>query len=619
MFAYAGKILRVDLSKSKISEEVLPENTLRKFLGGTGIATKYLLDEMKKGADPLGPENRLIFMNGPLGATIAPSAGRYSVCGKSPLTGFWGHGNSGGYWGPALKRAGFDGIILQGISPEPVYLLIDDGKVEIKDAKRLWGKGVWETTALITGEHGNDFLVCCIGQAGEKLVKYACPINDNHRAAGRTGMGAVMGSKRLKAIAVRGTKEVEVANKKVFEEVANKNINLINESMLKSVFETFGTSGVAEMVNARGGYPTRNWQTGVSPHIEKIGGPSMREKVLVDIKHCFSCPISCGRVTAVKEGPYKITGEGPEYESVGAFGGMCAIADPEAITYLNNLCDNYGLDTLSAGSTIAFAMECFEKGILTKSDTEGLELRFGYADVVVKLLEKIAKREGFGDILAEGSMRMSKKLGRETESFAMHVKGLELPQYDPRAAKMCGLGYATSTRGGCHISGYVQGPTFLDIPFLVIPDSKIADPLVSNPEEVHVLRDLQDAFAVFDSSGACKFMGMILATEEWCNMLANATGWEFDVAEFRVLGDRIWNAQKLFDVREGATRTDDTLPKRLLKEPMPEGPAKGHVVDRFDDLLDAYYEIRQWNKKTSIPTPEKLGQLGLQEYEYIVK
>ena len=619
MYGNTGKILRVNLSDSRISEESPKEEVYQKFIGGAGLATKYLIDEVPKGADPLGPENKLIFINGAMGGTIAPSAGRYDVVAKSPLTGIFGRGNAGGFWAPEIKRAGYDGIIFEGVSPRPVYLLVTDGKAEIKDAADLWGKGVWETTALLKKKHGEEFHVACIGQGGENKVKYAVVVNDDHRAAGRCGMGAVMGSKRLKAIVARGTKEVEVANKEAFEEVSERNISLINESILKATFESFGTVAVTDMVNERGGYPTRNWQTGVCAHIEKINGPAMNEKVLIDKKNCFSCPISCGRVTRVKEGPYAITGEGPEYESNGAFGGYCALDDIEAITFIHNLCDDYSIDPISAGGSIAFAMECFEKGLLTTSDTDGIELKFGDADAAITCIHKLAKREGFGDLLADGSRKMSEKIGKGSDSFAMQVKGLELPVYDPRAAKMCGLGYATSVRGGCHITGYVQGPTFLDIPFLVIPDSKIKDPLVADPAEVKVLKDLQDAFTMFDSSGACKFMGMILATKEWCDMLANVTGWKFDEDDFRKTGERIYNLQKLFNAREGMTRADDTLPKRLLEEPLPEGKAKGQVVDRFDELLDAYYELRGWDKQTSNPTPEKLRELGLEEYIDIVR
>jgi len=613
MFGYMGKILSVDLSKSKISEEIPSEEAHKMFLGGSGLATKYLFDEVPKGADPLGPGNALIFMTGPLTGTESPSAGRYSIVFKSPLTSFWGEANAGGNWGVNLKSSGFDGIILKGISPQPVYLVIGEGKAELRDAKNLWGKGVSETNRLIKEELGEDFNVACIGIGGENQVRYACVINDLHRAAGRCGGGTVMGSKRLKAIVVKGTKGFEVANKDVFAKVSKTNYDLVNESMLKITLETYGTSMACDMVNIRGGFPTRNWQTGVFPDIEKINGFTLADTLLVDRKHCYACPISCGRVSVVKAGPYACKGEGPEYESIGSFGGMCEIVNLEAITLAHNLCDDYGLDTISTGSSIAFAMECYEKGILTKSETDGLELKFGDPDVMTQLIHKIAKREGIGDFLAEGTKRMAEKLGKGTERFAMNVKGLEMPAYDPRAAKICGLGFATANRGGDHITAYIEGPTFMDIPFLCVEYSKIEDPLVENPAEAKILKDLEDSLTVFDAMGTCKFMGMALATEDWVDMIANCVGWKFDVSDFRKLGERIYNLARAFSVREGLTRVDDSLPKRLLEEPMPEGAAKGHRVEKLGQMLDAYYGFRGWDKKTGKPTPEKLKELGLSD------
>jgi len=614
MFGYMGKILKVDLSGSKISEEIPAEEAYKMFLGGSGLATKYLFDEVPKGADPLGPDNALIFMTGPLTGTESPSAGRYSVVAKSPLTGFWGEANSGGNWGVHLKGSGVDGIIFKGISPEPVYLVIDEGKAELRDAKNIWGKGVSETNGLIKEELGEEFNVACIGIGGENQVRYACIINDLHRAPGRCGMGMVMGSKRLKAIAVRGAKPIEVANKDVFAKVSKTNYDLVNESMLKITLETFGTAMATDLVNVRGGFPTKNWQTGVFPDIEKISGITFsNSELLVDRKHCYACPISCGRVSVVKTGPYACKGEGPEYETIGAFGAMCGIDSIEAITMAHNLCDDYGLDVISAGSTVAFAMECYEKGVLTKSETDGLELKFGDPDVIIQLVHKIAKREGIGDLLAEGTKRMSEKLGRGTEKFAMHVKGLELPAYDPRAAKICGLAFATANRGGDHITAYIEGPTFMDIPFLCVENSKIEDPLVENPAETKVVKDLEDSLTVFDAMGTCKFMGMALATEDWVDMIANCVGWKFDVSDYRKLGERIYNLARAFSVREGLTRADDSLPRRLLEDPMPEGAAQGLVVEKLDEMLDAYYEFRGWDKKTGKPTPEKLKELGLGE------
>jgi len=615
MFGYMGQILRVDLTNGKVSEEALKEDDCKMFLGGSGLATKYLFDEVSKGTDPLGPDNKLIFMTGPLTGTESPSAGRYCVVTKSPLTGLWGEGNSGGSWGVYLKNSGFDGIIFEGISPKPVYLVIDDGKVELIDARHLWGKGVSETYRLIREELGEDFNVACIGIAGENLVRYAGIFNDVHRPAGRCGVGTVMGSKRLKAVAARGTQEIKIANKDAFSQISKRNYDLVNESLLKITLETYGTAMVTDLVNVRGGFPTRNWQTGVVPDIDKISGITLESTLLVDRKHCYACPISCGRVSVVKSGPYACKGEGPEFETIGAFGAMCALENLEAVTLAHNLCDDYGLDVISTGSTIAFAIECYEKGILTKADTDGLELKFGEADVVLGLIHKIAKREGIGDLLAEGTKRVAAKLNKGAERFAMNVKGLELPAYDPRAAKICGLAFVTANRGGDHITAYVEGPAFTDIPFLCVEESKIEDVLVENPAEGKVVKDLEDALTVFDCVGTCKFMGMALATEDWVDMIGNCVGWDFGVSDFRKAGERVYNLARAFNVREGLTRADDTLPKRLLEEPLPEGPAEGHKVEKLDQMLDAYYEFRGWDKKTGKPTTERLKEL---ELDYVV-
>jgi aldehyde:ferredoxin oxidoreductase len=610
MYGFMGKILRVDLTDGEISEEPLNEKDARMYLGGNGLASRYLFDEQERGVDPLGPENKLIYMTGPLSGTISPSSGRFSAVAKSPLTGFWGSANSGGRWGRDLKRAGFDGIIIEGAAKTPVYLVVDDGKAELRDAGHIWGKGVKETTELVKEELGRQFNVSCIGIAGENLVRYAAIMNDVHRALGRCGLGAVMGSKGLKAIAAAGTKKIEVADKEAFNEAAKTAIDFINESLLKMTLEVYGTNMVIDLVNVKGGLPTRNWQTGYCPYTDDLNGPAMIEKTLVGRSACFGCPIACGRLSEVKSGKYACKGEGPEYESVGGFGPMCDINDLEPITYAHLLCNDYGIDTISAGSTIAFTMECYEKGILTKADADGLEIKFGDADVMIELVHRIAKRNGIGDLLAEGTKRVSEELGQGSERFAMHVKGLELPSYDCRATKMTGLAFATANRGGDHITAYIQGPTFLDIPFLIVEESTIEDPTVENPEEARVVKDLEDALTVFDSIGACKFMGMALMAEDIVPVIANATGWDFDVDEFRMAGERIVNLARAFNVREGASREDDTLPKRLLEEPLPEGPAEGLVVD-LEPLLDAYYEARGWDKATGKPTAAKLTELGL--------
>ena len=610
MNGFMGKILRVNLTDLTVSDEPLRQDDAKMFLGGNGLATKYLFDELEPGIDPLGPENKLIIMTGPLTGTISPSSGRYSAVTKSPLTGLWGSSNSGGHWGRHLKKTGFDGIIIEGMASKPVNLIIDDDKVELRDAEDTWGKGVKETTKQLKEELGKRFNISCIGIGGENQVKYAAIMNDIDRTLGRCGFGAVMGSKKLKAIAVAGTSKIAVAQKEDFKEAVKTATNFIQESLLKITLEVYGTNMVLDLVNVKGGLPTRNWQSGSCSYADDINGPAINEKILVGKTACFACPIACGRLSEVKSGKYKCKGEGPEYESVGALGSMCDVGDLKAITYAHLLCNDLGLDTVSTGSTIAFAMECYEKGILTKAQTDGLELKFGDADSMIELIKKIAKRDGIGDLLAEGTKRVSEKLGKDSERFAMHVKGLELAAYDCRATKITGLAFCTANRGGDHITGYIQGPTFMDIPLLVVEESVIEDARVENPEETKIVKDLEDALAVFDAVGVCKFMGMALMAEDITPIIASATGWDFDVADFRKAGERIYNLARLFNIREGCTRADDTLPKRLTEEPLADGPAEGLVVD-LEPLLDAYYDFRGWDKITGKPTPAVLKELGL--------
>ena len=606
-----GKLLRVNLTSGAISEEVIPDNLHKQYLGGAGLATKYLWDEVPKGADPLGPENKLIFMAGSLTGVIAPSTGRYSVVAKSPQTGIWGQANSGGHWGVAFKKTGYDGIIIEGRSEKPVYLVVEDNQATLKDATQLWGKKVSETTSQIIDELGQKYNVACIGPGGEKLVRYAAIMNENHRAAGRCGLGAVMGSKQLKAVAVKGNQKTTIKEPEAFKDHVKKQYELMDESMMKMAMQAFGTSVVLDLVNVRGGFPTRNWQSGLFEQSEAINGPAISDQVLTRNVACFACSIACGRGTEIREGKYAGNkGEGPEYETVGTFGGMCFVNDLEAITMSGYLCNEYGIDTISAGSTIAFAMECFEKGILTKEDTGGRDINFGDAELIVDLVPQIGNREGFGDLLAEGTMRMAEKLGQGSEHFAMHVKGLELPAYDSRAVQMTGLTYATANRGGDHVTAYVQGPTFSDVPFLIVEDSEIKDPFVADPGEVKVARDLEDMLTTFDCVGACKFMGLCLNAEDWVELVNLVTGWGLSVAEYKEAGERVYNLARAFSNREGLTASGDTLPKRLLEDPLPDGPAEGHV-NELPILLEAYYKLRGWDQASGKPGPEKLKGLGL--------
>ncbi len=608
-----GKILRVNLTEGKVSEENVSHELHKKYLGGAGLATKYLWDEVPAGADPLGPDNRLIFMSGSLTGIVAPSTGRYSVVAKSPQTGIWGQANSGGRWGVDFKKCGYDGIIFEGASPKPVYLVVEDNKAELRDAEHLWGKNVPETTSIIKEELGEKFNVACIGPAGENLVKFAAVMNDLGRAAGRCGLGAVMGSKNLKAVAAKGSIQTPVSKPDELKTHSKKQYELLDEAMVKMAMQSFGTSVVLDLVSVRGGFPTRNWQSGVFEQSDDINGPSITDKVLKKNITCFACPIECGRGTEIREGKYAgHEGEGPEYETVGTFGGMCYVNDLEAITMAGYLCNDYGLDTISAGSTIAFAMECFEKGILTEADTNGLKINFGDPDIIVDLIPLIANREGVGDLLAEGSKRMADKLGQGSEKFAMHVKGLELPAYDSRAVQLTGLTYATANRGGDHVTAYVQGPTFTDIPYLIVEESEIKDPFIADPEEVKVAVDLEEMLTTFDCVGACKFMGMCLNADDWVHLVNLVTGWDLSVAEYKQAGERVYNLARAFSNREGLTAAGDTLPKRLLEEPLPEGPAEGHV-NELPVLLDRYYQLRKWDKESGKPTPEKLRELGLEE------
>jgi aldehyde:ferredoxin oxidoreductase len=612
--AYVGRILRVNLTEGDITEEEFFPDWADQFLGGAGLATRYLYQEVPAGTDPLSPANKLIFMTGLLTGTPSASASRYSVVAKSPLTGILGHANSGGSFGPILRKSGYDGIIFEGISSEPVYLKIIDGKAELIDANHLWGKTVSETEDLIQAESDQHFTIASIGPGGENLVRYASIMNNKHRAAGRCGLGAVMGAKRLKAIACAGKSQIPLVNEEAFREAARRQIDLLDESMLKVGFDAFGTNMVSDMVNVRGGYPTRNWQQGVFEHIEEVNAQALTDKVFIEGVNCFACPVACGRRTEIREGKWSGNkGEGPEYETTDTFGAMCGIFDLNAITMANYRCNEFGLDTISAGVTIAFAMECFEKGILTREQADGLEIKFGDADRVVELVEKIAYRQGIGDLLAEGTRLMAEKLGYDSVHFAMNVKGLELPAYDPRAAKICGLGYVTANRGGDHMTGYVQGPTFIDMPFLIINDSSIKDPFVANPEEAKILIDLENALSTMDAVGACKFMGILLTAEDLVKLIANATGKDFTVTDFRKSGERIFNLMRAYCVREGINREKDILPGRLMREPLPDGPAEGMLIDRemLEVMKDAYYKFRGWDNMTGKPTPEKLRELGL--------
>ncbi|MHA1209457.1 MAG: aldehyde ferredoxin oxidoreductase family protein [Candidatus Freyarchaeota archaeon] len=596
---YKGTILRVNLATGDIKTEPIPDELVRKYIGGRGLSAKILYDELDPKVDPLSPDNKLIFATGPLTGTNAPTGGRYEVSCKSPLTGTITGANSGGQWGAHLRMAGVDVIIFEGKAEKPVYLQITDGEYELKSAEKLWGLDTHKTTDTLQSELGKDYRISCIGPAGEKLVRIACVINDKHRAPGRGGVGAVMGSKNLKAIAVKGTQKVEVADEEAFKKAREDALKKLKEnSVTAEGLPTYGTAVLVNIINENGMFPTRNFQTGVFPEADKISGETMAETILTKRAACFACPIGCGRVTEVKAGKYKSAGEGPEYETIWAFGSQCGISDLEAIAKANYLCNELGLDTISMGSTIGCAMELYEKGKVSK-DAAGRELNWGDPDVIVELTEKAGKREGFGDDLAEGSLRLAEKYG--APEISMSVKGQELPAYDPRGAQGQGLQYATTNRGGCHVRGYMISPEILGIP-------EKLDRFSIEGKEVWV-KNFQDLTAVIDSSGMCLFTSFALGAQEYAALLASATGIDWTGDELMVIGDRIWNVERLFNIKAGFTAEDDTLPPRLLKEPMPEGPSKGYVV-QLDKMLPKYYEVRGWDAN-GVPTKEKLEQLGI--------
>ena len=597
MKALNGKILRIDLSTGKMTKEPLDESLARNFIGGRGIASKILYDELPAGTDPLSPDNKLIFSAGPLTGTSAPTGGRYMVVTKGPLNGAIASSNSGGFFGKEFKTAGYDLIIFEGKSEKPVYVWIKDDEVEIRDASDLWGKNTHETTDILMEKVGDSKAkVACIGPAGEKLSKISCIINDKHRAAGRTGVGAVMGSKNLKAVVVRGTGKVELADSDKFREAQKASMGKIRENPTTSQgLPAYGTAVLVNVINENGLFPTRNFQTGVFEGAAKISGETLADAYLTKNTHCFACPIGCGRATKINGRE----GEGPEYEVAWSFGADCGVDDLKAIVEANYICNELGLDGISAGATIAAAMELYERGYLPKEDLDGPELKFGSAKAIVEYTRKMGLREGFGDKLAEGSYRLAESYGHP--ELSMSVKKQELPAYDPRGAQGHGLEYATSNRGGCHVRGYMISPEILGAPEKIDPQA-----LEGKPTWVKTFQDLT---AFIDASGLCLFSSFALGADEYGALAAAATGWDIDGNEVLKIGERIWNLERLFNLRDGFSKADDTLPERLLKEPMPDGPNKG-TVHKLGELLPEYYEVRGWDE-SGVPTEEKKKELGL--------
>ncbi len=593
MGGWVGKITRVNLSTGKVTFQELPKDMAVAYLGGRGFGARILYDEVGPSVEPFSPDNLLIFTTSPLTGTKAPSSARFSVTTKSPLTGTIVDSNSGGKTGLKLKGAGYDVLIISGKAEKPVWLLVDETGIKINDAGNLWGKDVDETTESLLAQVTNPAIasVACIGPAGENLVRFAAIMSDNSRAVGRGGVGAVMGSKNLKAVVTSGNKNTTVADMETLDFIVYETRKVIKQSPITSIgLPTYGTAALVKVMDMMGAFPNFNFTESTSEHINDVSGETLKERLFVKQKACWGCPIGCTQLTKTLKGE----GEGPEYESLWALGPECGIYDLEAIADANYLCNRLGLDTMSAGVTIGCAMEMTRRGVVDAG------VKFGDAPSMLDAIRDIAYRRGQGDALAEGSRRFAEKYG--TPEFAMQVKGMELPAYEPRAMGVQGLSFATSNRGGCHLRGNMLGPEILGVPKIVDHSGATGT--------VGLLIYHQHVSAAFDSVGVCKFAGFAVSDELIARMMTAVTGQEFVPQNLHAAGERIWNLERLYNLREGFTNKDDTLPIRLMEEPLKSGAAKGRVVN-LAPQLEEYYRYRSWDSN-GIPKKEKLKQLGLE-------
>jgi aldehyde:ferredoxin oxidoreductase len=597
LHGYTGKALEVDLTRREVEAIDLNEEWARAFIGGKGLGAKILYERLKPEVSPLTPENLLIFLTGPLTATTAPTSGRWAVVTKSPHTGIFLDSQVGGHFGARLKMAGFDYLTVRGRADAPVYLHLKEGQCQILDARDLWGKGVFATERMLKKRHPGS-KVGSIGPAGENLVSYACICFDLYRQAGRGGAGAVMGSKDLKAIVVEGNRKVTYADRNGFAAKVRSLRQLISNHPAMQERRRLGTPLWVTKANLAGFLPTRNFSSGVFENAGDISGEAMRERIVVKDRACYQCPIACGKLSRVSEGKHRGTEiEGPEYETIALLGSNCGIGSIGAIVHGNRLCDDLGLDTITTGNVIGFAMECYQKGLLRHTD--GLNLEFGNQEAQLAMIEKIAHREGVGELFSSGVQEAAQTIRRGADEFAIHVKGLELPGVDPRGAFGMALAYATADRGGCHQRCWT-------------PTAELSGVLerFSTEGVAQFVKDTQDERAVCFSLVLCDFGPF--SVKDFTQLLNLATGFDLKEAEYLAIGERIWNLTRMFNVREGITRRDDTLPARFLEEPLPEGDAKGQVVTReaLDRMLGEYYQLRGWDEN-GLPGEHKLRELGL--------
>ena len=610
---YTGKILRVNLSERRAKEEALPLEVAEDYMGGAGFGIKYLFDELKPGIDPLGPDNKLIFAVGPFSGTSIPCASRMAVTGKSPLTGAIGMSLTGGHFPVELKRAGYDALIIEGKADKPTYVWIKNGKIVFRDARSAWGTKTTDCQKIIKNElKDQNIRIACIGPAGENLSKMGCIINEM-RAAGRKGLGAVMGSKNLKAVAIRGTGSVAVASKEKLKMAKGEMTKAMKGSpVLYPEFSKTGTPSNVDNTCALGIFPAKNWSaTGEFTPVEQIGVEALETRN-VGRQFCSGCPVGCSQLNLARKGHYAgALSEGPEFETMYAFGGETGVDNVDSIIAADRLADELGLDTISAGVAIGFAMELFEKGILSVSDTGGLALNFGNHEAMVTLLSMMAFREGIGDVLADGVKVAAEKIGRGADKYALHVKGLELPGYDVRGAKAHGLNYATAFTGADHNRGYA----FQEIFGIPIPYEVDRFATEGKGKLTKWNQDVRTATA--DCPTMCVFLLDMavphFARENTAALMEAVTGLTYKPEDIEKVGERINNLARVFNVREGFARADDTLPQRVMTEPLQSGVSKGHFISKDDlkQMLDEYYAVRGWNLDTGIPTREKLEELGL--------
>lgn len=611
---YAGRILRVNLSTGTITVEEPGEEFYRTYFGGSGLIGYYLLKELRPGVEPLGPENKLIFACGVNTGVPTSGSGRNAIGAKSPLTGAFGESDVGGFWGAELKRAGYDAVIVEGQAAKPVYLRVRDKEVQVREASHLWGTTTGQCQEMIRGELGEKAArLALIGPAGEKLVRYACVLNGTRHAAGRTGLGAVMGSKNLKAVAVHGSRPVELADPQGVRAKAQWVAGVYMQSS-RGLHDN-GTANMVPRLNLNGALPTRNFQHGSFGGAEKISGEAMTKTILVGRTTCYGCPIRCKRVVEASE-PYPVDPlyGGPQYETVAALGSNCGVDDLVAVAKGNELCNAYGLDTISTGSCIAFATECFENGLLTKQDTDGLELTFGNAPAMLHMVEMIAQRRGLGRLLGEGVMRAAKQIGRGAERYAMHIKGQEVPMHEPRLKQGMGLGYAVSPTGAEHVLNihdtlYAQEGGPLDrAKALGIPGPLAPSDL--GPEKVRLFIYLTHWESFLNCLGMCQMQPYDL--QQVVEIVNAATGWNTTVWELLKVGERALNLSRVFNAREGLTATDDYLPARFFA-PFQSGPLAGVAVDqaRLEAALRTYYAMMGWDQGSGLPTVGKLQELGI--------